>query len=106
MRDEEDDRETGDFAQVGASIRAAKKANRPAAMTFAAPERERKDTPKKKKKGGSKFDREMGVAQEAKVNVGKGKERVGRRERDLLRGGSGEKPRKQPKHMGPKEKRN
>lgn len=59
MEDAED-REEGTNVKIEASIRSAKKAARPTKMGVIAPQREKGMTPKKKKKGGSKFEHELG----------------------------------------------
>lgn len=59
MEDAED-REEGTSTKIAASIRSAKKAARPTKMSVIAPERPKGMTPKKKKKGGSKFEQEIG----------------------------------------------
>ncbi|GAA6020245.1 hypothetical protein JCM10207_004384 [Rhodosporidiobolus poonsookiae] len=104
MREEEEDRETGSYAEVGASIRAAKKAAQPGKHTFAKPERAPIEPGQKKKKKAKvgKFDREMGV----EGGAGEGK-RAGKRERAMMKGGSagGPKPKNKLGSMGPKGRR-
>ncbi|BGP36419.1 nucleolar DEAD-box protein required for synthesis of 60S ribosomal subunit [Rhodotorula kratochvilovae] len=84
MEDEEDAQR-----EMGLSARAAKKAQRPERLTVAKPERAPQESRKKKaKKGGSVFDREMGVAPDAAAGGGNQK-RAGKREREALKGGAG-----------------
>ncbi|GAA5909291.1 hypothetical protein JCM6882_003790, partial [Rhodosporidiobolus microsporus] len=110
MREDEEDRETGADREMGASIRAAKKAARPGKHAFAKPDRvpggEQGGQRKKKKEKVGKFEREMGVAPEASGPGGKEK-RAGKRERALLKGGSaGGGVKNKLGKMGPKAKRN
>lgn len=100
-REDEEDRESGAYREVAASIRSAKKAARPEKLQALRPERpsgfEAGNRKKDKKAKKSAFDREMGVA----ASAGEGK-RPGKREREGLKGGGA-------KHklgrMGPKVKR-
>ncbi|BGP12480.1 hypothetical protein JCM10213_006952 [Rhodosporidiobolus nylandii] len=106
MREEEEDRETGSYGDVNMSIRAAKKASLPGKLTFAKPERPAGEDGQKKKKKAKvgKFDREMGVAPDRPGAGGKEK-RAGKREREMLKGGPGGKPKNKLGSMGPKPKR-
>ncbi|GAA5856187.1 hypothetical protein JCM8547_000810 [Rhodosporidiobolus lusitaniae] len=105
MRDDEEDRETGTYGEVASSIRAAKKAARPMAHTYAKPERPAgEQQPKKKKKRGGKFDLEMGVEGGGRPKADGKERRAGKRERALAKG---EMPAGKNKlgKMGPKQKR-
>ncbi|GAA5960059.1 hypothetical protein JCM8115_004514 [Rhodotorula mucilaginosa] len=99
-REDEEDRESGAYREVAASIRSAKKAARPEKLQALRPERpsgfEAGNRKKDKKAKKSAFDREMGVA----ASAGEGK-RPGKREREGAKGGAKHKLGR----MGPKVKR-
>lgn len=99
-REDEEDRESGAYREVAASIRSAKKASRPERLQALRPERpsgfEAGNRKKDKKAKKSAFDREMGVA----ASAGEGK-RPGKREREEQKGGAKHKLGR----MGPKVKR-
>ncbi|GAA6035936.1 hypothetical protein JCM8097_005174 [Rhodosporidiobolus ruineniae] len=100
MREEEEDRDSGSYGDVSASIRSAKRAAKPGKLTFAKPERPAGGEKREKKKKVGKFEREMGVA-----GGGSEGKRPGKRERDILKGGDGGGGKNKAGRMGPKQKR-